>query len=182
MYNLPEYEPSDEIWNKINTELNNDILRKGISQLPKYEPNGRIWENIEAELNPKIVNMHSWRWVAITASIVLVIGLGFYMNYQKTQLMIAYSEQKIDTQLLLQSSDNSDGDYEKIVAFCKEQTYVCENPEFKNLKVELDDLQAASIQLREAMGAYNTEPKLMTQLAQIELQKSEILKKMTTKI
>ena len=182
MYNLPEYEPSDEVWNKINTELNNDILRKGISELPDYEPDGRIWENIEAELNPKIVKLKPWRWVAVAASIVLVIGLGFYLNYQKNQPVIAYSEQKMDAQLLLQSSDNSDADYETIVAFCKEQTYVCENPEFKSLKVELDDLQAASTQLKEAMGEYNTEPALVNQLAQIELQKSEILKKMTTKI
>ncbi len=182
MYNLPEYEPSDEVWNKINTELNHDILRKGISQLPEYEPDGRIWEKIEADLNPKIVKLNNWRWVAVAASMVLIIGLGFYLNYQKTQPTIAYSEQKMDSQLLLQPSDNSDADYETIVAFCKEQTYVCENPEFRNLKVELDDLQAASVQLKEAIGQYNTEPKLMAQLAQVELQKAEILKKMTTKI
>ena len=182
MYNLPEYEPSDEVWNKIDTELNHDILRKGISQLPKYEPDGRIWENIEADLNPKIVKLNTWRWVAMAASIVLIISVGFYLNYQKKQPTIAYSEQKIDAQLLLQPSDNSDADYETIVAFCEEQTYVCENPEFRDLKVELDDLQAASIQLKEAIGEYNTEPQLMAQLAQIELQKSEILKKMATKI
>ena len=182
MYNLPEYEPSDEVWNQINTELNNDIIRKGIFQLPVYEPDGRIWENIEADLNPKIVKLNTWRWVAVAASFVLVIGLDFYLNYQKTQPTIAYSEQKIDAQLLLQPSDNSDADYETIVAFCKEQTYVCENSEFRDLKVELDDLQAASVQLKEVIGQYNTEPQLMAQLAQIELQKSEILKRMTTKI
>ena len=182
MYNLPEYEPSDEVWNKINTELNNEILRKGISQLSEYEPDGHIWENIEADLNPKIVKLKPWRWVAVAASILLVVGLGFYFNYQKNQPTIAYSEQKMDSQLLLQPSDNSDADYEAIVAFCKEQTYVCENPEFRSLKVELDDLQAASVQLKEAMGEYNTEPALVNQLAQIELQKSEILKKITTKI
>ena len=180
MDKLPEYEPSDEIWNNIEAKLGEDGLRQGIQHLPQYEPKSETWEQIEAELTPKIVPLFSWRWTAAAASVVLVIGLSWF--YQSTNQPITYSQEVVNKQLLLQDSDNSDADYAMIVAYCKQQTYVCENPEFAVLKTELTDLQQASLDLKTAIGKYNTEPALIAQLTEIEQQKSEILRKMTAKI
>ena len=180
MDKLPEYEPSDEIWNNIEAKLGEDGLRQGIQHLPQHEPKAETWEQIEAELTPKIVPLFSWRWTAAAASVVLVIGLSWF--YQSTNQPITYSQEVVNKKLLLQDSDNSDADYAMIVAYCQQQTYVCENPEFAVLKTELTDLQQASLDLKMAIGKYNTEPALIAQLTEIEQQKSEILRKMTAKI
>ena len=180
MDKLPEYEPSDEIWNNIEAKLGEDGLQQGIQHLPQYEPSAETWEQIEAELTPKIVPLFAWRWAAAAASVVLVIGLSWF--YQSNSQPITYSQEVVNKKLLLQDSDNSDADYAMIVAYCQQQTYVCENPEFAVLKTELTDLQQASLDLKTAIGKYNTEPALIAQLTEIEQQKSEILRKMTAKI
>ena len=125
MHKLPEYEPSDEIWNNIEAKLGEDGLRQGIQHLPQYEPSAETWEQIEAELTPKIVPLFAWRWTAAAAAAVLVIGLSWF--YQSNNQPITYSQEVVNKKLLLQDSDNSDADYAMIVAYCKQQTYVCEN-------------------------------------------------------
>jgi hypothetical protein len=180
MYKLPEYEPSDEIWNNIEAKLNENGLQKGIQNLPQYEPSAEAWEQIEARLSPKTIQLFSLKWAAVAAVFALAIGLNWL--YQSKSQSITYSQEVASKQLFLQESDNSDADYAMIMAYCKQQTYVCENPEFANLKSELTNLQQASLDLKAAIGKYNTEPALIAQLAEIEQQKSEILRKMTAKI
>ena len=112
MDKLPEYEPSDEIWNNIETKLGEDGLRQGIQHLPQYEPSAETWEQIESELTPKIVSLFAWRWTAAAASVVLVVGLSWL--YQSTNQPITYSQEVVNKKLLLQDLDNSDADYAMI--------------------------------------------------------------------
>lgn len=180
MYNLPEYEPTDEVWKNIESKLNDDVLQRAVGKLNIYEPNNDVWSRIEAELPTKIVKFTAWKVASIAASIVLIFGVFFI--YSVDNQKVSYSEQKIDENLLLNKTDDSQRQYEMIVAYCKQQTYVCENKEFKALKTELEELNIASNRLREAVGMYNTEPELMAQLTTIEQQKSELLRKMAAKI
>ncbi|MBA4853125.1 hypothetical protein [Emticicia sp. BO119] len=181
MFQLPEYEPSDEVWKRIEAGLNNDFMQKAISQLPEYEPDEEIWSNINRELNQKKPKLIVWKWASIAASVLLIAGILIYTKPWNTT-DISYSQEKIEKQLLLSSTDDSQKQYEMIMAYCKEQTYVCQNPEFKELKSELEDLNDASIQLKEAVGNYNTEPELMAQLSTIEQQKADVIRKMAMKI
>jgi hypothetical protein len=180
MHNLPSYEPSEQVWQNIEAKLNDDTLQKTIKNLPQYEPNDDSWNQIEGGLETKVIRFQTWKWVSMAASVALVFGFYFWYNADNQQ--VKYSEQKIDENLLLNTVDDSQKQYEMIVAYCKEQTYVCENTEFKSLKTELDELNTASNQLKEAVGKYNTEPELIAQLTNIEQQKSEILRKMASKI
>ncbi len=179
---LPEYDPSDEVWQHIEAKLNDDVLQKAIGQLPQYEPKEELWNQIEEQLKPKtkIIKFTAWQWVAVAASVAVLIGAFFI--YLPDNQPISYSEEQIDKNLQLNPHDDSNKQYEQIVAYCKEQTYVCENPEFKSMKTELDELQNASYQLKDAMGTYNTDPELMTQFTEIEQQKTELLRKMAAKI
>ncbi len=180
MYQLPEYEPSEEVWKKIEAGLNQDVLQKAICQLPEFEPTQEVWNAINQELNlhkPKVIIR---KWASIAASVLLIGGIVLYKPWDSPD--ISYSQEKLDKQLLLSPTDDSQKQYEMIVAYCKEQTYVCQNPEFKELKTELEELNLASVQLKEAVGAYNTEPELMAQLSTIEQQKADIIRKMAMKI
>jgi hypothetical protein len=178
---LPEYEPSDKIWQNIEAKLNEDALQKALKTMPQYEPNESVWNQIEQGLTPKpSLKLNTWRWMTAAASVVVL--LSFYLWYSIDNQRVRYSVEQIDNDLLLNPSDDNDRQYQQIVAYCQQQTYVCENPEFKTLKTELDELHSASQKLKEAMGQYNTEPELMSQLADVEQQKTEVLKKMAAKI
>ena len=178
MYQLPEYEPSDEVWKKIEAGLNDDVMKQAISQLPIYEPKEEIWTNINYELNQHKPKVNIWKWVSVAASVLLIAGI-LVVYHQKDTPEISYSQEKLDKQLLLSSTDDSQKQYEMIVAYCKQETFICQNPEFKELKTELEELNSASVQLKEAVGAYNTEPELMAQLSAIEQQKADIIRKMS---
>ncbi|GAB3512338.1 hypothetical protein [Emticicia fontis] len=180
MYQLPEYEPSDDVWKRIEAGLNNDVLQKAISQMPQYEPAEEVWNTINQEINPHKSKIIIWKWASMAASILLIAGILLYKRWDKPD--ISYSQEKLDKQLLLSATDDSQKQYEMIVAYCKEQTYICQNREFKELKSELEELNLASVQLKEAVGSYNTEPELMAQLSSIEQQKADIIRKMAMKI
>jgi hypothetical protein len=184
MQNLPQYEPSDEVWKNIESKLNEDVLHRAIKNLPQYEPEDAVWDKIETELTPKkatkILQLNQWKWWAAAASIVVLIGIFFL--FMTDNQSVSYSEEKINKNLLLNPADDSDADYERIVAFCKQEELVCQNPEFRHLKSELDELHEASQELKTAIGQYNTEPELMSQLTEIEQQKTEIIKKMALRV
>jgi hypothetical protein len=180
MYQLPEYEPSDELWKKIEAGLNQDVLQKAIGQLPEFEPSEEVWSAINQGLNLRKPKISIWKWASVAASVLLIAGIVLYKPWDGSD--ISYSQEKLDKQLLLSPTDDSQKQYDMIVAYCKEQNYVCQNPEFKELKTELEELNLASVHLKEAVGAYNTEPELMSQLTVIEQQKADIIRKMTMKI
>lgn len=180
MYQFPEYEPSDEVWKKIEAGLNQDVLQKTIGQLPEFEPTDEVWNNISKELNLHKSNVIIWKWASVAASVLLIAGIVLFKPWDRPD--ISYSQEKLDKQLLLSPGDDSQKQYEMIVAYCKQETYVCQNREFKELKSELEELNSASVQLKKAVGTYNTEPELMAQLSTIEQQKADIIRKMAMKI
>lgn len=171
-YNLPEYEPSENVWQNIEAKLNADAFQK----LSTYEPSEMIWYQIEEELEPKPTKMLVLRWISVAATVAIIAGFYFWM--QPTNEKIVFSEQTIDKNLLLNPADDSQKQFDMIMAYCKTETLACENPSFKSLKTELEELNMASIQLKSAIGKYNTEPELMAQLTVIEQQKTEIMKQM----
>ena len=177
---LPEYEPNDEVWKSIESKLNDAVLQESVGRLNTYEPKADLWDGIERNLAPKVIRFRAWRWASLAASVALLAGVLFWYNTNNESL--TYSEQKLDKNLLLNPADDSQPQYEMIVAYCKQRNYVCENPEFKTLKTELEELNVASTRLQAAVGQYNTEPELIAQLTNIEVQKSDILRKMTAKI
>lgn len=176
MYQLPEYEPAEDVWKKIEAGLNEDIMKKAIGQLPMYEPAEDVWTSINQQLNPHKSKVIAWRWASVAAVVLLVAGLFIYEQMDASD--ISYTQETLDKQLLLSATDDSQKQYEMIVAYCRKETFVCQNPEFKELKSELEDLNTASTQLKEAVGNYNTEPELMVQLTAIEQQKADLIRKM----
>ena len=78
---------------------------------------------------------------------------------------------------------NEDEDaFDMVMNFCKTQNIVCELPEFKMLKSELEELNTAREVLKTALEFYGTDPELIAQLTSIEHERSGVLKKMIAKI
>lgn len=175
---LPDYTPPESVWENIREELN------PLKQLASYEPPESVWENIEknnAFLGAK-VKVTLWRWSIAASVSLLLMGFGAYLAYKNNTdtIKISYSQEKLPTQT--RTNPNLEQQYAHIQAICQKRIAVCEKPEFKNLKQELDDLTAASQQLKEALGAYNTDDVLAAQLSEIEQERAHILQKLTASI
>lgn len=173
--NLPEYEPSDNVWQNIEAKLNLDSFRQVVKNLPEYEPEEKVWANISSQLNNTKSSPIKW---VVAASIL--VGFALYFSLKNNEVI--YSKQEIAPDLLLTEKDQNQYGYEEIKKICSEDKIICEKPEFKALETELEELNTASIELKMAIGKYNTEPELITQLAEIENQKSDIIRKMVAQI
>ncbi len=189
---LPQYEPEALIWISIEAEL--EVLEKenglqiAINELPVYNPSDSIWENIEEELANDDRKSGRLIWLkrisAVAAAVVfLIIGnFVFKQNTGQEKVTISYSQETVDEVLIKQDWDEDDDAFEMVLAFCETDHIVCELPEFVVLKSELEDLNNAREELKEALDHYGVDAELVAQLTRIELDRSDILKKMIAKI
>jgi hypothetical protein len=180
---LPVYTPPDAVWEGIAEELS---PLRGLQTTPP----DTVWQHIEAELANNEKNHHRVGllgrfpgWYAAAAGLLLpLVAAALYALWQQPPTeTISYSEEKNTIQKVAYNSD-FDQQYARIQALCSKQITVCEKPDFKNLKRELDDLTTASLQLKEAIGAYNTDADLAQQLADIERERGVILRKLEQRI
>lgn len=104
------------------------------------------------------------------------------INNKKMQMALIFSEEKIDERLLLKEDTNAENQYMLVKQFCQQEIFVCQTNDFQQLKSELERLNSASQELKTAMGEFNTDPDMMAQLTQIELQRADIIKKIVAKI
>lgn len=178
---LPHYFPPDSVWENIEQGLHETPLQEALSKLPTYEPPVQTWFDIAAQLPQPQRNW--WRYAA-AAVVVLAVGIGGYLTMKPTNehTTIVYSQEKINPKTITTTNEIIEQQYAHLQALCQKKITVCEKPEFKNLKQELDELTAAGNQLKEALGAYNTDATLSAQLSQIDRERADILKKLNERI
>ena len=85
---LPEYEPSDNVWQKIEAKLNQDSFQQVVKYLPEYEPEEKVWANISSKLNKSKFDSIKW---AVAASII--VGFALYFSYKNNE--VTYTKQEI---------------------------------------------------------------------------------------
>lgn len=186
---LPQYKAPDRIWEHIEKDLDTpevDVpLQEGVKKLPSFKAPEHIWNNIEKELGQGKSNTLRpvyRRWWSAAAAILLLIGfVGWLVNKQANGVEIQYAqwEEVIEEDWQLESQNDDDA-FALVTSFCKQKQYVCETPEFQNLKAELDELNLACEALKEAIGQYNDEPAMIAQLTEIEMERTQVLKEIMT--
>ncbi len=151
-----------------------------INNLSTYSPPEMVWERIESKLDkPKTRPL--WT-IYLAAACVTALVVGSWWYFQNPVENITYSEEKINKSFIPTTSLEVEKQNAKIEAICAERVTVCEKPEFKSLKLELDELNTAHKRLKEVIGSYNPDPTLVAQLADIETERSAVLKKLVEKI
>ena len=183
---LPEYNPPDELWQQVETEL--DLLsvlpeKESIAEhLPEFDPPETVWQNISSQLQNegRVVPLH--RWVAgMAAAIVLLLASWWALKPTQSvpdEGIISYSVEVMDPLLEVNDWDQDEDAFQQFMAMCQNGHFICDQPSFKNLESELKELTEAKNALKEAMGAYGASPALVQQMKEIELERTDILKKM----
>lgn len=183
---LPGHEPPSFLWEKIEFDLEgadeSQRMQESLMVLPEYDPPDTVWEGIENNLHPKakIVKMPIWRRYASIAAIGVIIFATFWMFQTETipEGVLSYSQEEIEDRLLAHDWDEDEDAFQDFMNICETKKFVCETPEFVNLKTEFLELNDAKLALKEAIGAFGTNPDLIIQMKEIELERTDLFKTM----
>lgn len=186
---LPEYAPPQEIWNAIDEELdviNNDQpLQHAIAELSTFEPPETLWNTIEQELDTptsKRTTISFSKW-SVAASVALLIAAFF--AWQSTtnpeaKVEMIYTEIQEVEQEWKEDWDADEEDFQVVLAMLDENDLAKEAPESNRLQSELDELNLAKEELKMAISNFGQDSDLIRQLAEIERERTEILKKLAS--
>jgi len=190
--NLPQYEPEALVWLAIDAELDvfekENKLQNVIEELPVYSPSDSIWENIDAELEADKAKSGRVVWlkrISSAAAVIAFLLIGnfiFIQNNGQENVTISFSQEVVEEDFLKKDWNDDDDAFEMVIAFCKTENIVCELPEFIGLKSELEELNEAREELKEALEHYGSDAELIAQLTRLEHDRSDVLKQMIAKI
>lgn len=182
---LPEHQAPEHIWQNLEIAFSDlrqeQALQDGIRKLPEYAPGSSVWYSIEQHLNRKPNKQASIRylvwWGAAAACVAVVMSLVWFLH-PKEKVELQYTVEVLEPTLQM-SEDQADEDaFRMIELVCLEKAYLCQNTDFQLLKSELEELNDAKLSLQTVIGQYNTDQNLMAELTRIELDRSEVLKKL----
>lgn len=177
---LSVHQPDGQVWGNIENKLNDIPLQKALTELPQHEPDDLLWTLIEAKTGQKRRPERTWWYAAAVA--VLGSAIGFYLAGRNLTESVSYSQEAVDARLQAGEEPETNDRYQILKAYCEAETLVCSSKDFKRLKNEYETLDTAAEQLKQAMGAYNTEPELMRQFSNLEQEKAEVLNEMAKMI
>lgn len=196
LHKLPEYSPSDDIWldivgGIIREDHANAQLQQAIVSLPTYEAPALVWNNIQAQLpatqrQGRVIPMIQ-RWAAAAALVgaMALVATWWYGSRNADSIAYHNSTEVVNDTFLKQNQELQAEDemaFAKVTEICEQQAFICEQPQVKRLKSELDELNDARNSLKDAIGGYGTEEDLQQQLLAIEQQRTDILKQIMAEI
>lgn len=190
---LPTYEPPLALWDDIELALDSeDALAESVQALPQYEPPDAVWQHLEAQLDaavpqkivrlaPTLRPLRRRQWWAAAATIALLVTAWWLLRPAagKGELVaVQITQETVNTEVQAAAQEAEDEGFDLVATLCESKAPVCEEPDFKLLKSELDDLTLAKNDLRTALGQYGDDPDMAAQLVQIERERSEVLRQM----
>ena len=182
--NLPIHKAPDMIWAKIDSELGSQEgdspLNEALAKLPMYQPTEQVWQNITQELPDAKPRFKVIRNVlGLAASLALLIGGLFWINGpSEGKIDYAYSEEVLDERLQFEVIEDDEETFAMIEEICELKSYLCDYSDFNNLRNELTELTEAKEELQFALGDYNTNPELMAELNDIEMERTVVFKRL----
>ena len=190
LQHLPEHEPPVGLWDVLEEALDaEEMLSESARALPTYEPPAQIWENLETALSEKPVSRRVLRvtivrrlMAAAAVGLVLLGAWWWFQTGHSAVEQIVVSQEKLDEQIRASVQEEEDSAFELVQTLCQSRAPVCEQPEFKTLKSELDELTQAKESLRQALGQYGDDAGLAAQLVRIERERSGVLRQMMSMI
>lgn len=188
---LPEHDPPENLWEAIESEFSEEVdssySRQQLRELPEHDPPQELWGKIEkrVENEGRVVTLKIRRVLAVAASLALLLAAYWTFNQQSNPTVfesgdytLSYSTETANDMLFEHDWNEDEGAFNEFKQLCEAKKYICEHPEFQVLKLDLDELTAAKEAIQEAIGSYGTDPELILQIKEIELDRTDVLKKM----
>lgn len=189
---LKEHSPPSSIWEDINMELElgpeEIISTEMLAELPEHDPPPNLWEKIAQKLDVpqggRIVSLKWRKTLTVAASFIILFSAYFILqnwlqgNDETDEIALIYSIETIDDLLLKNDWQQDDEAFEMYKELCGAKQYICEHPEFQVLQQEFEELSSAVEELEYAIGNYGSDANLISQIKEIELERTDLFKKM----
>lgn len=192
---MPQYSVGSEVWDRIDARLEiqfSDMsLQTGLRSLQEYSPPHHVWPVLLQKMQtakralpyPRLALRQVWKYAAAAA--VLLMGILIVPG------LFRQPEAKVSTSVSEENSFWSFGagedlsDETAIEEIWKEfqnKRHLIQNVELEAVDREMMELNTARQELLKAIQTLGTDPHLIKQLKQIELDRSQIIKKIAVAI
>ncbi|MCB0652598.1 MAG: hypothetical protein KDC85_15075 [Saprospiraceae bacterium] len=186
---LPEYAPPPQIWERVEQGLlvadQEEQISEVISELHQYDPPAFLWEKIEEALEiPKqekigrVIPLGVRRFMAYAAVAAGIIVSFFMIRNNQPVEQISYAEEVVNEATFVNDWNADEEDFEVVLAALEESEYLTQIPEIQQLKFELEELNDAKMEVESMMEQYGTDEKLVGNIREIELERTDIIKKL----
>lgn len=192
---LPSYSAPDGVWGHLEDALNEEAkeapLQVALRGLPSYEPPTALWDQIETQLPPtaKVRILPSalrWAGLAAAALALLLLARPFWQTtgsqsiaYETT---VSYRTETVDARLLNRDWTDDEQAFAQVDELCERHPFLCKLQDITDMRTELQELTLAKEALQTALGNYGTDQHLLKQMTKIELERTQLLKKLLHRI
>jgi hypothetical protein len=182
---LPQYAPAAPVWQRIEHQLENDLVfQDAVQSLPTYAPPVAVWQRIAAGLE-KPVRMRRLRpaWFGAAAAAVVLLAVGTYWWYTQTpelveKVQLVYTETETRAAAFKADWDEDETDIAALTKVYAQRAALANLNE--SLLSELQELNQAKAAIKAMLTKYGNDPDLIRTIADLERQRSAIVKQMAT--
>ena len=174
---LRSYDPPEHNWSELSVRLDEpeQLELPDVSELPTYAPPATVWNQLSKQLDdekklrrPKL--RVAWlSGIAATMAILIIAGVAITRE-PPAKVSKHYSQETVQQFAIEVDWTADDNSFERL----EEQLVQINDPTINNLKVELQELNSARAEVEAIMHTYGNDPKLVSQLGEIERVRSDI--------
>ncbi|MGI9158429.1 MAG: hypothetical protein ACR2K1_01620 [Saprospiraceae bacterium] len=170
---LPDYDPPAEIWSQIEKTL--EPASPAQPSLPEYDPPADLWPRIESGLHRPLRHTRRRALLLAAAALALLLVARYHFRNQREPAAAAvrYSQEVLYDAPPLPAANQTDKTRQLLDTLCRKHPKRCLQPDFLQMKAELEELAAAQSALAKAIGRYDNDPTLRAELARIERAQKE---------
>jgi len=154
------------------------VLQQSLQALPKRIPSSVTWDEIEQQLDKRSKTIYVLRSIAAAISLLIGFGLWWSVISSPPKATFTYTQEKMDQRLIQVDWYTEATGLEELEVFCQQQQFACATSLFKNLQLELKDLESAKEELVGAINTYGKDAALIVQLKDLEIERSTIIREM----
>ncbi len=188
---LPQYTPPAEIWGRVESEMiaieQDEVIADTANNLPLYTPPAFIWDGIEGQLSESqkpgkavVIPIGVKRMVAVAAAAFGIILTSVLLRSFQSDTQITYSEEVLEEAAFASDWNSDEADFEVVLAELEGNDYLGQIPEIQELKYELDELNEAKADIEAMMDQYGTDGEFIENIREIEMERTEVIKKLAT--
>jgi len=188
---LPSYAAPADLWSAIDQQLELDaqerVLQQQLTHLPAYQPPPSVWLHIDRQLTQdtprplwRVLAKYPLRWAAI---MLLLFSLTWWMTLrQHSDWLYSQQQEQADSWLLAADWDTDEVAFSEVVRLHQRYLQIFDDHSAAALQEELMELNAARLELKQAMQQYGKDRELIRQLAAIEQARTRVVNQMAQQI
>lgn len=176
---LRSYAPAPNSWDAIQQSLESSVesegeLHNALEQLPAYAPPPEVWNKLtkvlDADQTPT-PQLSIRKYIAIAASMLILIASAIWLLREAPpKVTLAYSQETVQQFGFDLNWEEDEGSFDRL----EEELFANNDPTLNKLHLELTELNDARQEVKAILTSYGQDPKLITQLSDIERDRSDI--------